>query len=240
MKIRNTFAMACVLVWAICPTVFALERGKQIVKREVARLVRTSPSLLNQLRAMNVGEVTMDDDVITVTRPEATFVFHLDQFSALAEGGASGRVTIYGNQSGEEAEAIISVKAIDDNRIDFSTAISMADGQRTETGTIIGISPDRAIAIASVNGGDTISSLINFEQATVTSSDVPALPVTITTASTTTTNSDVDSDFGSIASGFWEWLACAVGWEVCAGVIIVVVLFVGVTCLAFGWFGCGN
>ena len=56
---------------------------------------------------MNVGEMTIDDDAITLTRPEATFVFHMDQFSALAGGGVSSGVTIYGNQNGEEAEAII-------------------------------------------------------------------------------------------------------------------------------------
>ncbi len=235
----QVIATVFVLGWGTCPLTFALERGKQISKREVARLVRTSPPLLNQLKAMNVGEVTIDDDAITLERPEATYVFDLKTLT-FEDGVMGGLVSIHDNWSGEKVGEvnIAKVSAPDGNRIDFSVTMSTPNEpneQRTENGAIIGTAPGQAMVISSVNGENARPSLVNFETPAVVGSETMSVsPVVITTTAMTV------ADSGGVASvvGWWEWLTCAVGFTTCVTVIVVVVAFVAVTCLAFGWWGC--
>ena len=254
MKIRHTFAMAGILVWAVCPTLFALENGRQVAVREVARLlvkntvspVRTvapsGDSLLQQIAAMNVGEVTISGKTVTVMRPEATYVFDLSQFFRRMDGGVSGTITVRDNQNGEIGEIFLSeVRVVDDNRIDFSVELSAPNEQRTENGAMIGLGPGKAVVITSVNGGETYPSLINFDSPAIADSSAVAAttassgPVIVTTTPMITTDSEIGS-----AAGFWAWLSCSLGWTVCTVIIVATVVFIGATCLAFGWWGCDN
>lgn len=229
MRIGRTFATAFALVWATCPMLFAIEKGKQIAKREMARLVRTmSPPLLDRLAAMNVGEITMSNDFITLKRPEATYVFDLGTL-AFESGVASGLVAIHNNWNGEKVGEIniSKVSAPDNNRIDFSATMSTLNEQRTESGTLIGLGQDRAVAMTSVNGEDTSPWLVSFDEPAASSVDSPVIAPTLVIVTDLSPASDAGAADGEIAS--WTWGL---------GIIIGVVLFIGITCLVFGWWGC--
>ncbi|MEK7209230.1 MAG: hypothetical protein AAB677_03150 [Patescibacteria group bacterium] len=228
-ELGRILATAFMLTWATCPMVFALENGKLTAKEEVERAMLVKYPLLGQITAMNIGDIMMDSRTITVTRPEATYVFDLDQFFVAADGAAGGALTVYDNHTGEVGEVFVSrVAMVGDNQIDFAVTIADSTGQQaTEVGSIVGLTQNRALVTTSVDGFDANLSLVSF----AADSSAPDAPVVITTTALTT------SDSGSAAS-FWAWLTCAIGWTACTIVVIATVAFVGATCLAFGWWGC--
>ncbi len=240
----RTVATVFVLGCMTCPMAFAVERGKQEGKRVAREIlsravgIEQADSLLSQLGRMNLGTIISSNtasNVLTLERPDGTYVF--DNLARDANGGLSGTVTFYNPNGDKTGEIDIShVMIVDDNRIDFSVTVSTPNEQQTVNGTIVGMAPGQAIVVTSADGEGTRPSLVSFETPTVVgSSTTSASPVVITATAMTA----VDSDPGGIASGgWWEWTLCAVGFTTCAVVIVVVVAFVAVTCLAFGWFGC--
>lgn len=211
------------LGWATCPMVFAAERGKQEGKRVareiVSRLVEVeqADSLLDQITAMNIGNYIVGD-VISLERPEGTYIF--DQVIRNAVGGVSGIVTEY-NLDGERVADynIANVAIPDDNRINFSISVSTPNMDWVEDGALVGLQsdPGKAVALVSVDGGDSRLSLVDFSGLAVSGSQAVA-------PSLITVTQFPDSQGGVAAIG--------------VVVVVVCVLFIAVTCLIFGWWGC--
>lgn len=156
-------ATVFVLGWALCPMVFAVERGKQEGKREVRETltslvgVEQADSLLDQLGQMDLGNLTWSSrNVFVLERPDGTYVF--DGLTRAANGNISGHVTVYDGRLEEVADYRIGHIVISDrNRIDFSTSVTTPDANWIEHGAIIGVqdAPGIVLTSVSVNGDDS-------------------------------------------------------------------------------------
>lgn len=220
------------LGWAACPMVFAAERGKQVVRQEVTdKLARVygrplADSLVGQLRAMHIGHSAVDGSTTMFQLSGSTYVFA--QMAPNAIGGTSGIVTEY-NSDGERVADynIANVATPDDNRINFSISASTPDMNWVEDGALVGIpgDPGNAVALISVDGGDSRLSLVNFNGLAVSDSQIAA-PSLLTIMQFPTS----DSTQGGVA-GVGE--ICLV--TACA--IVVVAVVVTVFCLVVSMLG---
>lgn len=246
-------ATVFVLVWTTCPMAFAVERGKQEGKRVAGEVVPRAvdvvqtDSLFGQFGNMNIGTISVSDSnaatasqTFTLVRPEGTFVF---SNVTVVNNNMSGHLVMFDPAGQKVAEVdILRVAFTDDNRLDFSTVtLPTADAPAVSVvGSMVGITstPGAALLSASADGGDSVLFTADFggtsSQATASAGLVspiilasfPALPEG---------QGGVASTAGNIGAG-----AVVIGGGAVGGVFGAVAagLFVAVTCLAFGWFGC--
>jgi len=181
-------ATVFVLGWAACPMAFAAERGKQEGKRVVREVltravgVEQADSLLDQLRAMNIGSFSKVGNTAVLGLSGITLVF--DQMARNMNGGISGFVAVYDSTGVKVADYDVSnVASPDPNRFDYSIAASTSEGDWVEEGVLVGVqgNPGNALALRSVDGGDSHASLVNFSGFDTSDSQVAVAPsVTVT------------------------------------------------------------
>jgi len=230
--------------------VFAAERGKQVARQVVTETLTriygatVMDSLMDQIGAMDIGNYITStvSQPISLERPEGTYVF--EQFMRNPSGGASGLVTMY-NPAGEKIGEVNVAKVMvsDDNRIDYSIAVSVPDKNWTEDAVLSGIKgdPGKAVALVSVDGQDTTASLVDFSGVLACGSAAPGLPLVTSTplGSSLSSQGGVASDMyptttysgdGGIGS------AGGVAIEPCTALAVcVVILVAAILCYCFCW-----
>ncbi len=178
----QTIATVFAFFWALCPVVFAAERGKQrglrIVEATLVGLygAEIADSLMDQIRSIPIGSSSVARGTVTLELWGLTYTF--DQMVRNADGGVSGLVVSY-DPSGEKTGEfnIKNVSVTDDNRLDFSLVASEDGENSTEVGTIVGVKgdPGKAVALISTDGGDTVTSLVDFSGLTASTSSAAAV-----------------------------------------------------------------
>lgn len=246
------------LGWTSCPMLFAIERGKQEGKR-VAREVLTravgavrADSLLGQFGNMDIGKLSTSvvftatatvSKVFTLERPEGTYVF---SNMLVVNNNVSGNVAML-DPTGQKVIdiAVSQVAFINDNTINFDIAsLPTADAPAvTAVGSMTGIQSDPGTAMISVsaNGSDTVLLQADFGSAAAqaVASAGSVSPITVTSFPA------LQQGQGGVAFS-WSGL-CGIVVGAIVGVLVGAVIpvtvataiFIGATCLAFGWFGCG-
>lgn len=152
-------AMVFSLFWATCPTVFGLERGKQIAKN-VIRNVRPE-SLLDQIKSIRVPNFTVLENSIEIPRSEGKYVFNDLSFN---NGVASGSISVYDINNVLVATLDLTrLTMLNNNRIDYS--ISMADQNQIVhniDGIFVGGNKQKATVLSSVDGEETRSMAVDY------------------------------------------------------------------------------
>ena len=117
LKPSHVVATVLCLFTMATPMTFALQRGRQIAKEEVRRIL--GGPLLQQITGMDVGEIEVNGDSITVTRSDGTCVF--ENISRLRSGDASVSASIFDADNNWVKTITFNrgIRVVDDNRIDF-------------------------------------------------------------------------------------------------------------------------
>jgi hypothetical protein len=219
--------------------VFAAERGKQVVRQLVGeKLTRiygatVADSLVAQLRAINIRHSAVAGSSVSVELSGTTYVF--DQIVRNVAGGMSGLVTQY-NSDGEKVADydIRNIASPDENRVDFSVSPSTPEGSWTEDGVLVGIqdNPGTAMALVSVDGGDSRLSLVDFSGLAASASSAAA--DSADSLVTVTPFQDSHSTQGGVAV---DPVTCLV--TICVGAVVIIGVIIACWLAAWaGWFSC--
>jgi hypothetical protein len=210
--------------------------GMRAVSERLERLygATLADSLVDQIRAMDMGNHVVTGDTVSLERPEGTYVF--DHVVHNANGGLSGLVTMYDPSGVKIAEIDIANVStlLDDNRIDFSASVTTPDQNWTADGVLVGIQsdPGNAVALISMDGEDTRPSLVDFSGLAVSDSTQTVLPLLTITA--------LGSSYSSQGGAAHDCPTAAgiggVATEPCTIAVVVVVVVVAIAlCIVLCW-----
>ncbi len=239
----RTMATVFALFFSVCPTVFSVEKGRQLGRElVVAELTNrygesTAKSLLEQIRDMDIGRFThqVAENIVTLVRPEGTYVF---ENLSHKNGAVSGLATMFDSHGEKLGEInLLNVGSPDKNRINFSAQVSDADGLNwTENGVLAGLGDGQAVSLGSINGEKTGLSLVDFKGMDVSTS-TSSSPITVTTLGYSADDGVVTmSDSKSGGCSAVEQQSQAATVVGCVIIIVVVVAVVVLACAIFGWF----
>lgn len=222
-SVRFQLAMAFALISAAIPMSVALAQGEQAAEQ-------VAGSLMSELTGMDVGRISLhkSGNDFTVLRPDGSSY----EFTNVVRhhNGASGTVSMY-NPKGVLIDSFTihnGTNVPDQNKINFAVS---SNGALT-TGSITGLKSFPNQAIASIDK-DGLSELFRVDYAGLDTTRVVG-------------TSRVDR-IGSVQRGQnADQLIAVSSMEMTTRgdpltgllIIVVVIIFVGATCLMFGWWGC--
>jgi len=247
----QTVATVFVFFYLLCPFAFAIERGKQEGKRVTREIVsrvvgaERADSLLAQIEAMRIDRfMTIGNTASGAVSFEAPgFTYVLKWIASDADGRLSSLIDVYDSNGEKTGELeFLDIVVADDNQLNFSVGVSTATESLTVAGALVGVQNDPGTAVATINvdGGDSNLALVDFS-AVVPADSLATASVATLSLPVVTSLPGTDSSDGGVASWIFGIIAAIIE-VITFGMLVTIaaaaVLFVGATCLAFGWWGC--
>jgi len=193
-------------------------------------------ALLQQIAGMDVGSIELGaGNDFTVTRSDGSqYVF--ENVAQDASSVVSATASLYdSNGTLTDTVAVNRLTVLDANRVDFETRIRPAGGNATRgVGSLTGLRGTRAHTAMAMINADGESRVMMVDYSGLDESG----PESSLQSLVTVTSMDPGDGTANLWGSVLEYVEAASIFPEGLVLAAVVVLFVAITCLAFGWWGC--